>query len=105
MNTAAKAEAATILSHAIHDRSVVEELRAILRASLNGALNLCELKASTLHSLDAKALMIALRYSFDPRQASQVQDCFSDGFHAALVATRDGESILDKPTLPSGVAK
>lgn len=102
MTPATKAASAAILSEAIADRATILEMRAIIKASLNGALNLCQLKASTLKALDADAVMIALRHSFDPTQPSQVQDCFTDAFHQALADTSAGESVTERKTLPSG---
>lgn len=93
------------LSEAIHDRAVLEEMRAIIRASLNGALNLCQLKASTLSALDPDEVMAAIRAEFDPLvEESPIQDCFTDGFHKAFADTDRGQLLTGRKTLPSGAA-
>ena len=94
-----------MLSHAIHDADVLNELRAILRASLNGALNLCSVKVAQLQMLDADEVMVALRDQFDPAKAdAPIQDCFTDAFHTALRTCNDvGEALTAHKQLPSGV--
>ena len=103
---AAKQETQMTLSEDIFDLETLNDMRAILRASLTDALNLCAYAARDLKGLDADKVMAALRAEFDQtRLLSSIQDNFSDAFHAARSDCIDvaGEPLTAN-TLPSGVA-
>ena len=91
-------------SESINDYAVLEDMRAALRQHLSAALIECAAHARDLQGVDGDQLMTDLRAEFDPALTpSRVQDCFSDGFHAASAQVAQFYVPLSRKALPSGV--
>ena len=93
---------------AVQDYFALADMKDCLRRHLGAALIECAVLARDFVELDPDRVMDDLRAEFDPGRAqAPIQDCFSDGFHAALNRIRDlgGEPLsAHRAELPSGVA-
>jgi len=84
------------------------DIKQAIARHLSAALIECSALSRDLNTVDPDQLMTDLRAEFDPIEAqAAIQDCFVDGFHAAVCQLKDAglEPIARHKTLPSGVVE